>query len=263
MAPYKMRGIIGRVGGKSKLRERIIGMMPKHTIYIEPFVGGGSVLFGRKEDPNIKEIVNDKDREVASVYSDTKAVGDKLEAWAPVSEAEFKRLLAQKSFSSPLERLRRNVKLSATSFRGNRRSYMGQAAVQEQINRGGPAKGAGKDYGRYKERLKNVRILNQDWKSVIKKYDSPNALIYLDPPYSTAAARKDYTNNDITPAELISFLKGVKGKFILSYDKNAEMRKLAREAGFKVMNVSTTYNRPGGRGEASRETKQEFIIRNY
>ena len=64
-----MRGIIGRVGGKSKLRERIIGMMPKHTIYIEPFVGGGSVLFGRKEDPNIKEIVNDKDREVASVYS--------------------------------------------------------------------------------------------------------------------------------------------------------------------------------------------------
>ena len=263
MAPYKMRGIIGRVGGKSKLRDRIVSMMPSHTIYIEPFVGGGSVLFGRKPDPNIREVVNDKDKEVASVYSDTKKIGDKLDGWPRVDEAAFKRLLAQKKFSGPLERLRRNVILSAASFRGNRRSFMGQSGMAEEASRGGKAKGSGKDYGKYKERLKDVRILNQDWKSVIKKYDSPTALIYLDPPYSTAADRKDYNDNDITPAEIINFLKGVKGKFILSYDKNAEMRKLAREAGFKIMTVSTTYNRPAGKGAASRETKQEFIIRNY
>ena len=45
--------------------------------------------------------------------------------------------------------------------------------------------------------MKNTRILNQDYKTVIKKYDNPDAFIYLDPPYSMAADNNDYKDNDI------------------------------------------------------------------
>ena len=33
--------ILGWVGGKTKLASKIISMMPKHKVYVEPFLGGG------------------------------------------------------------------------------------------------------------------------------------------------------------------------------------------------------------------------------
>ena len=54
--------MFSRVGGKSKIKNYIISKMPKHKIYVEPFIGGGSVFFS-KEPVNIN-IINDKDIEI-------------------------------------------------------------------------------------------------------------------------------------------------------------------------------------------------------
>ena len=40
-----LKTLISRCGGKSLLADRIISIMPEHNIYIEPFVGGGSIYF--------------------------------------------------------------------------------------------------------------------------------------------------------------------------------------------------------------------------
>ena len=250
-----MRGLIGRTGGKSKLKQRIRSMMPKHTTYIEPFVGGGSVLFAVKSDPNIKEIINDKDKDIINIFLDVKKVGDKITSLPVVTKEQFNALKNKKSFSSPVERLKRNLILSKYSFRSDRRNYA-PSKYKQLIERGGDSS---RSYDRYKERLKDTRILNQDYRTVIKKYDNPNALIYLDPPYSTAEAGNDYNNNDVKIEDIINLLKTVKGKFILSYDNNETAKKLARDAGFKVMNVQTSYN--DGRGGDM--IKKELIIRNY
>tara|TARA_R110002012_G_scaffold321092_1_gene547362 strand:- start:1098 stop:1859 length:762 start_codon:yes stop_codon:yes gene_type:complete len=251
-----LRGLMGRVGGKSKLKDKIRRMMPQHSTYIEPFVGGGSVFFSAPADPNIKEVINDKDKDVAQMYIDVKNVGDKVVA-LPVIETkeQFQALKNKKSFGSPLERLKRNILLSNYSFRSDRTSFAPSRAIgkKEQKHH--------KRYDKYKERLKNTRILNQDYKSVIKKYDNPNAFIYLDPPYSMASTNKDYQNNDVPIEELINLLKSVKGKFILSYDNNATAKKLARDAGFKVMMVTTSYN--DGKTGGSTIKKRELLIRNY
>ena len=53
-----LRGLIGRTGGKSKLRDKIRNMIPSHNIYIEPFIGGGSVFFSVPYNENIKEVIN-------------------------------------------------------------------------------------------------------------------------------------------------------------------------------------------------------------
>ena len=37
--------MFGRVGGKTKLRKLIVSKFPEHKIYIEPFIGGGSIFF--------------------------------------------------------------------------------------------------------------------------------------------------------------------------------------------------------------------------
>ena len=252
-----LRGIIGRTGGKSKLKDKIRRMIPKHTTYIEPFVGGGSVFFSAPADPNIKEIINDKDKDIISVYIDTKKISDPIIDIPVISKEQFNALKNKKSYSSTRDRLRRNILLSQYSFRSGRQTFAPSKAAENMERMGGG--GRQKDMTKYKDRLKNTRILNQDYKSVINKYDNPNAFIYLDPPYSTAAANKDYNDNDIKIEDIINVLKGVKGKFILSYDNNPTAKRLAREAGFKVMNVKTQYN--DGRGGDIMKT--ELIIRNY
>ena len=257
-----LRGLIGRTGGKSKLKKKIRGMMPPHTTYIEPFVGGGSVFFSAPADNNRKEIINDNDKEVISIYLDVKNIGDKIIDLPIVKTKEqFKSLVNKKKFASPVERLKRNILVSLYSFRSDRKSFA-PSKTKQKIERG--ESGVGKNYNKYKERLKNTRILSQDYKTVIKKYDNPNALIYLDPPYSTASKNKDYNSNDVSIEDVINLLKTVKGKFILSYDDIPLARKLARDAGFKVMTVRTEYSalgRPNYVGNVI--PKKELIIRNY
>jgi len=56
----------GSPGGKSHLAPRIVKLIPKHTTYVEPYAGGAAV-FWRKE-PSHREVLNDKDPEIAAAY---------------------------------------------------------------------------------------------------------------------------------------------------------------------------------------------------
>ena len=55
-------------GGKDYLAKWIIGFMPKHTHYVEPFFGGGSVLL-RKGSEGVSEVANDLNRELANFWN--------------------------------------------------------------------------------------------------------------------------------------------------------------------------------------------------
>ena len=62
-------GIIARMGGKTLLKNRIVEEFPEgyeEMIYIEPFVGGGSVFISKEK--SVKEIINDIDKDVITVY---------------------------------------------------------------------------------------------------------------------------------------------------------------------------------------------------
>lgn len=249
-----MRSIIGRVGGKSKLKDAIIKLIPKHNIYVEAFVGGGAVFFGK--EPSAKEVVNDLDPNIFHIYSDMKSVGEKMinKDFKPTRE-KFNRLKNQKSFNSKSERLYRNLYLSLNSFRGDRKSYIGEKSEKSPIY---DRETTGKKYKNtdYKDRLKDVTITNKDWKRLINKYDGNDTFFYLDPPYSTASANKNYENNDVSIDELYDTLKNIKGKFLLSYDHNKEIKNKFK--GFRVRTVKTTYNPMG-----APINKKEYLISNY
>lgn len=57
---------ISRMGGKSKLRNKIINMLPSHTTYIELFFGAGWVYFGK--DKSKVEVINDIDKELINLF---------------------------------------------------------------------------------------------------------------------------------------------------------------------------------------------------
>jgi DNA adenine methylase len=248
-----MRSIIGRVGGKSKLKDAIIKLIPKHNIYVEAFVGGGAVFFGK--EPSATEVVNDLDPNIFHIYSDMKSVGEKMinKDFKPTRE-KFNRFKNQKTFKTKSERLYRNLYLSLNSFRSDRKNYVGEKEAE--IYRKNSETGKKYKNTDYKDRLKDVTITNKDWKRIINKYDGNDTFFYLDPPYSMASDNKDYENNDISIDELYDTLKNIKGKFLLSYDHNKEIKNKFK--GFRVRTVKTKYETMG-----VPINKKEYLISNY
>lgn len=53
-------------GGKQQMAKTIIGMMPAHKIYCEPFFGGGAVFFAKGR--SFLEAINDKNDRIVTFY---------------------------------------------------------------------------------------------------------------------------------------------------------------------------------------------------
>ena len=109
------------------------------------------------------------------------------------------------------------------------------------------------------ERLSRVVIENKDFEDLIKVYDRPSALFYLDPPYHTT---EKYYNCDFGEKDHIRLrdcLQQIKGKFILSYNNDEFIKDLYKE--YNIEEISRNNNLSINRG-TGREFK-ELIIKNY
>ncbi len=61
-----VRSPIKWAGGKSRVRDTIIAMLPKHDCYVEVFGGAGWVLFGK--EPSRVEVFNDIDGDIVNFF---------------------------------------------------------------------------------------------------------------------------------------------------------------------------------------------------
>ena len=76
------------------------------------------------------------------------------------------------------------------------------------------------------KRLNNVVIENKDFGDLIKVYDRPDALFYLDPPYYGIEKYYQAQFSTLDHIRLKSELINLKGKFILSYNDHEYVREL-------------------------------------
>src|SRR5690349_4140510 len=53
-------------GGKQKLAKHILPLIPKHTLYCEPFFGGGAIFFAK--EPSEIEVINDNNGDLINFY---------------------------------------------------------------------------------------------------------------------------------------------------------------------------------------------------
>ena len=130
-------------------------------------------------------------------------------------------------------------------------NYQGSAKNLERVT----------DYlSKIRQRLMHVKIENRDYAYILKTYDRPGALFYLDPPYHGTEKYYDTPFSDDTHRHLNSILKQLKGSFILSYNNDDFIRNLYK--GFNIEAVSRSSNLTSRYPELKRKY-QELIIRNF
>lgn len=232
-----------RPGGKNLLKKIIIPLIPgpdEVDTYVEPFVGAGSIFYNTQHYKN--EIINDIDKVPYTIHKGLKTrskyINDNIER--NTTRSNFDKVKNKTDAMSLLQKCK-------MSFFGNC-SSINNARIGETIQT---------DFTIYGDRLKNTTILNEDFRKVIKQYDSPKTFFYLDPPYEKSEEQGVYKNlkEFITPHDVFDSLKNIKGKFLLSYNDSPNIRKIFNK--YNIKKVKTRYIMKN-RGEIT-----ELLISNY
>lgn len=203
-------------GGKSQLTGNIIQMLPPGIAgsgftYIEPFVGGGAVLFHMLSSfPNIKRaVINDINADLINAYKTIAHSPRELIKVLSVFEKEFHKL-----YSKPLAgekyyyakrtlyntRSESKVVQAALFIFLNRTCYNGLYRVNKSNEFNVPM-------GRYKNpmicdeknilaishMLQKVEILCGDYEATLKKAGK-NTFFYFDPPYKPLTATSSFNS---------------------------------------------------------------------
>jgi DNA adenine methylase len=253
VAPY--------LGGKRNLATRLVDIIHRtpHTSYAEVFTGMGGVFFRRRRRPQA-EIINDYSRDVANLFRILQRhypqFLDTIK-WQLAGRAEFDRMMRENPESlTDLERAARFLYLQRLAFGGKvtGRSF-GVAA--ERPSRFDLTKLVPM-LEEVHDRLSGVVIECLDYKDFIAKYDGPNVLFYLDPPYY--GCEGDYGAHLFNRDEFAAMaaqLAGLQGKFLLSLNDHPAVREIF--AAFDIKTVETTYTI----GQAGAKSVSEVIIANY
>lgn len=250
-----VRKLFGRMGGKGYSAGAIVPMMPEHTTYVEPFVGGGAVYF--KKEPSEREVIADTDKQLIDAYKAVKSVPAKdLEdfEYSP-SREKFNRLLKSNPRLAK-DKFHRYAYINYYSFGAMNKGYNMPGRVAR-----GPR---GEKFFRmeaYKERMKNTTIKHQGYEATIRQYDSPSTFFYLDPPYYNAS-RESYEgmNENFDWDKFAEVVKGIKGKWILSSNPDAYVRQLFK--GYKIRTVSLRRVLVKGT-DAGNKAFKELLISNF
>lgn len=251
-----MNSFIGWIGGKKLLRNEIIKRFPeKFGRYIEVFGGAAWVLFAKEQHAEL-EVYNDANGDLVNLFRCVKYHCPELQrelSYMLNSRELFEDFKTQYNVKgmTDIQRAARFFMLVKTSYGSDLRSY---GCVKKDVS-------VMVQYlAKIQERLSMVVIESKDFESLIKVYDKPDGLTYLDPPYYGTERYYDAEFPKDDHKRLHGVLKHVKGKFILSYNDCEYIRELYK--GFRIEEVSRGHNLVG-RYNDKENRYRELIIMNY
>lgn len=223
-----LRTIIKYPGAKWRIADWIIGHMPEHKSYLEPYFGSGAVFF-RKPASRI-ETVNDLDSNVVNLFRCVRDNPGRLAALiaaTPYSRQEYYSAFTAAT-EDPFERARLYL-LQCWQGHGFR-TYC-RSGWKNDVD--------GREYAyavRYwnqlpewivqiVDRLKQAQIECMPAIDLIRRFNRPDVLIYADPPYllSTRKMKKQYAYemSEADHIELLETLIQHKGPVLISgYDND-------------------------------------------
>ena len=241
-----MIGPLSYIGGKRALAKQIIAIFPEHLTYLEIFAGGLQVLF--RKEPSRIEIINDLDGEVTNFFRVCQQHHEELiryfrfslvsREWFDLLNATDPRMLTD------IQRAARFFYLQKNSFAGlvNRHNFSASVVEAASFNPERVPQMIEKAH----HRLARVQIESLPYEQILKRYDRPTSLFYLDPPYF---GRSLY-NHNFEPGDfekLAERLKNLQGKFILSLNDVPEVRKIFRPFKIKSIQLAYTAQKVAGR----------------
>lgn len=286
-----MKTPVSRVGNKSSILHILYAVFPmKYGRFIDVFGGSGSVLLGKPEIHPF-EVYNDFDKNLVNLFrcmkertmatvrelgfcnlnsrEDFNAIRKFFEqreeftdeylseellltelTFPPLQANELKELRTRITKDHDVRRAAMFLKLLRYSYSSSCKSFASQPFDIRKL------------FGLIKElenRMANVVVENQDFETLIKHYDRPDSFFYADPPYFSSEGMYEVGFGWDDHVRLRDTLKGIKGKFLLSYNDCEEIRELYD--GFSLLDFSRTHAMVQ-RYEAGREFK-ELLIGNY
>lgn len=229
------------LGGKKNLAKRLCARLEAipHRTYVEPFVGMGGI-FLRRPTPSRVEVINDFAGDVANLFRVVRRhyepFVDELELLF-ASRAEFDRLRRlDPSALTDIDRAVRFLYLQRLCFGGKvgGRVYGVDRAQAARFNHSKLRA----DLKLLSRRLAPVTIEQLDFAEIIRRYDHPETLFYLDPPYDETTGyglpfpRERYV-------EMAGQLAAIAGRFVLSINATDFIRDTF--AAFEVEEIATTW----------------------
>jgi DNA adenine methylase len=251
-----MVGPLPYVGGKNRIANKIIEILPKHTTYVEPFAGGAQVFFHK--DPSPVEVLNDRFGEIVNFFRVCQSHHEELLRYLKyvlASRDWFDNFQKQNPDSlTDVQRAARFFYLQKNAFGGLvvHRNYHYCVARPSNFN----PENFPQLIENTSKRLQNVQIENLPYEEVLLRYDRPKTLFYLDPPYW---GRKFYRFNfgEADFVQMEERLRKIKGKFVLSLNDVPEVRALFRKYQLRRIELHYTTQREAGK------RYPELLIANY
>jgi len=281
---------VSRVGNKTAILHILYALFPpQYGRFIDVFGGSGSVLLGNPEICPF-EVYNDFDRNLANLFRcmkertmavirelgfchlnsredfiairrffeneqfDDKYLSEELRLtqimFPPPEAKELTEMRKRITLDYDVRRAAMFLKLLRFSYSSSGKSYASQPFDIRKL------------FGlisQLQDRLANVVVENQDFETLIKHYDRPDAFFYLDPPYFSTEDMYEVGFGWDDHVRLRDTLKNIKGRFLLSYNDCNEIRELYN--GFSMFDFSRTHSM-AQRYEAGKEFK-ELLIGNY
>ena len=281
---------VSRVGNKTAILHILYALFPpQYGRFIDVFGGSGSVLLGNPEICPF-EVYNDFERNLANLFRcmkertmavirelgfchlnsredfiairrffeneqfDDKYLSEELRLtqilFPPPEANELMEMRKRITADYDVRRATMFLKLLRFSYSSSGKSYASQPFDIRKL------------FGlisQLQDRMANIVVENQDFETLIKHYDRPDAFFYLDPPYFSTEDMYEVGFGWDDHVRLRDTLKNIKGKFLLSYNDCDEIRELYN--GFSMFDFSRTHSM-AQRYEAGKKFK-ELLIGNY
>lgn len=169
-------------GGKNKVANRIVRMLPPHSTYVEPFAGGAAVFFRK---PLVKRnVIGDADPWLIELYNGVRNGGlSKCSVGIKKSRGAFEK--AKKNQRSVCSK----VALANMSFHGDRKGYALANKGPEGMKIGFTRLSKHKAY---KKKLRKSYVRLSDFAQTMRKFDGPETVHFLDPPWLLDYSDKFY-----------------------------------------------------------------------
>lgn len=259
-----VKSLLTYYGGKQKLLPHILPLIPKHRSYVEPFFGGGAVLFA-KEKSHI-EVVNDTNAELINFYRVVKDEFPKLKKMIDVTlhsralhyKARF--IYNQPELFSPIERAWAIYVMALQSYSSILDSTWSCGVKDNTAEKKFQSKKAA--FAREcAKRLERVQIESRDALEVVLTRDTPETFFYLDPPYigTSCGHYGGYTRDDFE--KLLQVLSKIKGKFLLSSFPSELLEKYRRKYKWKTKMIEMNLCVQGAKKNGRK--KIEVLTANY
>ena len=202
-------------GAKWHRAEWIISYLPAHTVYVEPYVGSGAIFFNK---PQVKhEVLNDLSSSIINLFAVIRTRGQELAAaieMTPWSRAEYE--LVERNYSNTGDELEdaRRFLIRCWQAHGTRLSYTSGWRHK------GVHGGSGETVSLWNKlplrilavtsRLKDAELECRPALDIIDRYNAPQVLLYVDPPYLLSTRSGAFYEHEMSDSDHETLLEALK-----------------------------------------------------